>query len=415
MTAPRVILHVDMDAFFASVEQRDDPSLRGKPVLVGGTSGRGVVTAASYEARKFGCRSAMPMAQAMRLCPQALVVKGRHGVYSAVSRQVMTILESFSPDVQPVSIDEAYLDCSGVLRHHATGQPDADGFGAGHRIAEQIRRRVRAELGLTCSVGVAGNKFVAKVASDLNKPDGLCVIRPEEARDVLGPLPIGVLRGVGPHAAEKFIALGIRTVAQLRDADAARLLSLSAQFGDQLDAWQRMCHGHDDRRVHAGEAQKSIGKEQTFRQDDGDMGRLLAVLMKQAEHVCRELREARLLCRTVTIKIRTGDFVTVTRSCTLDRPASSVADVFPVAERLLREWGAGNRVPGGGVLPLRLLGISLHQLTDQQQLDLFAAKADERHDKLDAVSDAIVAKFGSGAISRLRSLGAAKRDDSNKR
>lgn len=404
-----------MDAFFASVEQRDDPSLRGKPVLVGGTSGRGVVTAASYEARKFGCRSAMPMAQAMRLCPQALVVKGRHGVYSAVSRQVMTILESLSPDLQPVSIDEAYLDCSGVLRHHSTGQPDADGFGAGQLIAEQIRRRVRAELGLTCSVGVAGNKFVAKVASDLNKPDGLCVIRPEEARDVLGPLPIGVLRGVGPHAAEKFTALGIRTVAQLRDADSTKLLALTSQFGDQLDAWQRMCHGHDDRRVHAGEAQKSIGKEQTFRQDDGDLGRLLAVLMKQTEHVCRELRETKLLCRTVTIKIRTGDFLTVTRSCTLDRPASSVADVFPVAERLLREWGAGNRVPGGGVLPLRLLGISLHQLTDQQQLDLFAAKADERHDKLDAVSDAIVAKFGSGAISRLRSLGASRPDDSNRR
>jgi len=429
MAAPRIILHVDMDAFFASVEQRDNPELRGKPLLVGGTAGRGVVTAASYEARKFGCRSAMPMAQAMRLCPHALVVRGRHGVYSAVSKQVMTILESVTPDVQPVSIDEAYLDCSGVLVHHGFDLARGgvfEAFAAGRAIAVHIRQRVKAGLQLTCSVGVAGNKFVAKVASDLNKPDGLCIISPDEAEATLGPLPVGVLRGVGPHAAEQLARFGVIKVSHLRTADENLRASLQRRFGDQADAWLAMASGLDDRTVHAGEAPKSLGREQTFGQNIGDLTVLEAVLMKQAEHVCRELRAEKLLCRTVTLKIRTGDFATLTRSFTLDRPGSGVDEIWPAAHRLLLEWAKMNtqlsdpstsapaRRSGGAsagmnrVMPLRLLGISLHQFTTEQQLDLFTAPVDARQGKLDKVADVIAAKFGPGTISRLRGMGGGR-------
>ena len=431
MAAGRIILHVDMDAFFASVEQRDNPQLRGKPLLVGGAAGRGVVTAASYEARKFGCRSAMPMAQATRLCPQAIVVRGRHGVYSAVSKQVMTIFESVTPDVQPVSIDEAYLDCSGVLVHHGFDLNQGgvvEAFAAGHAIAAHIRHQVKAQLQLTCSVGVAGNKFVAKVASDLNKPDGLCIITPDAAEATLGPLPIGVLRGVGPHAAEQLARFGVTKVYQLRTADENLLASLRRHFGTQTDAWQAMAHGHDERTVHASEAPKSLGKEQTFGQDMADLTTLEAVLMKQAEHVCRDMRAEKLLCRTVTVKIRTGDFATVTRSITLERASSGVAEIWPAAHRLLLEWARNNRpmsdpstsgttgIAGRAgtlartdgalfqITPLRLLGISLHHFTTEQQLDLFTAPLDVRHDKLDKVADAIAAKFGPGTIGTLRGM-----------
>ncbi|MCW5766213.1 MAG: DNA polymerase IV, partial [Phycisphaeraceae bacterium] len=219
MPVARTILHVDMDAFFAAVEQRDRPELRGRPVLVGGTGRRGVVTTASYEARRFGCRSAMPMAQARRLCPAAVVVPGRMGVYSAVSRQVRAILERYTPDVEPLSIDEAFLDVTGSARLK----------GDGRSIAESIRREIRAELSLAASVGVAPNKFLAKVASDLAKPDGLRVIEPGRERQALDPLPVGVIFGIGPRAAERLAGAGIRRVADLAalGAEGAR-----ARFGE---------------------------------------------------------------------------------------------------------------------------------------------------------------------------------------
>ncbi|MFN8817831.1 MAG: DNA polymerase IV [bacterium] len=403
----RVILHVDMDAFFASVEQRDDPVLRGKPVLVGGSAGRGVVTAASYEARRFGCRSAMPMAQALRLCPQAVCVKGRHGVYGEVSRQVMEVLAGISPDVQKVSVDEAYVDCTGVTRL----------WGDGPAIAQLVRSRVREAVDLPCSVGIGPNKFLAKVASDLAKPDGWREITAQAAAATLAPLPVTVLRGVGPAAAERLAKLRVRTVADYLATD---LGMLRRAFGEQAEVWARMAVGHDDRPVAVrGEAAKSIGKEQTFSEDVGDPERLRATLLAQCEAVARHLRADGLRARTVTIKVRLADFSTFTRSRTMDEPADTTERIWRTAAELLEEWVAANPAPAtdatgargvrGHTRALRLLGVSLHELTDQAQLGLFDQPDAERLEKVDRVADAIAERFGKEAIGRARAIGGGRK------
>lgn len=385
MSTARTILHVDMDAFFASVEQRDRPELRGKPVLVGGTGPRGVVAAASYEARVYGCRSAMPSAVARRLCPQAVFVKGSYARYKEDSRRVMDILESFSPVVQPVSIDEAYLDATG----------SAGLFGSGAAIGQAIRARVRAELDLTCSVGVAPNKFLAKLASDLNKPDGLKVITPDTVRATLDPLPVSRLPGVGPAAERALHRLGVRTIRDLHAMPAEVLRSRFDDFGDHL--W-RLARGIDDRAVETDREAKSISHEHTFAQDLTDPDAVRAVLADEAEQVARRLRRHGRFARTVVVKIRFGEFETVTRSVTLDTPTDRTDAIVAAARALFDRWARGFR-------PVRLIGAGVSNLTDSPgQAGLFDAANAERQRAVDRAADRIAEKFGKRAVQRASAL-----------
>lgn len=385
MESVRTILHVDMDAFFASVEQRDRPELRGKPVLVGGTGPRGVVAAASYEARKFGCRSAMPSAVAKRLCPHAVFVKGSYEVYKKDSERIMDILESFTPLVQPVSIDEAFLDVTGSFGL----------FGPGEAIAAEIRARVKQELSLTCSVGVAPNKFLAKLASDLRKPDGLTVITPETIRRTLDPLPVSRLWGVGPAAEKSLHKLGIRTIADLHALPLEVLRSRFDDFGEHL--WN-LARGLDDRPVHTDREAKSISHEHTFAQDLEDPDAVRAVLADEAEQVARRLRRHGRYARTVTIKVRYGDFETVTRSATLDHATDRTDEIAAAARSLFDTWARAFR-------PVRLIGAGVSNLTDAPgQIGLFDAGEAEKKRAVDKAADAIANKFGKRAVQRASAL-----------
>jgi DNA polymerase-4 len=305
MAAPaRTILHVDMDAFYAAIEQRDRPELRGRPVLVGGRGKRGVVTTASYEARPFGCRSAMPMGKALRLCPDAVVVPVRMEVYARVSRQVRAILERFSPDIEPVSIDEAFVDLTNV----PMWSPRAVAA------AREIKRMVREETRVTASVGIGPNKFLAKVASDMHKPDGLGVIEASRAQETLAPMPVGVLWGVGRVSGERLAKWGIRTVGDLLAFDER---DLAREFGDAGAHWRRLALGLDDRQVASEHTSRSIGRERTFGDDIADPHRLRAILMDELEHAARSLRAEGLVCRRVALKLRRPDFRTSSRSSVL--------------------------------------------------------------------------------------------------
>ncbi|MBS0187423.1 MAG: DNA polymerase IV [Planctomycetes bacterium] len=415
--SPRVIAHVDMDAFFASVEQRDNPDLRGKPVLVGGSSKRGVVMAASYEARKFGCRSAMPTAQALRLCPQAIVVKGGHGKYFAISKQVFGVVRSFTPDVQPISIDEAFFDLTNVMHLHAKGWDrehawEEPGRGGDMRsrpagpieplraLGLAIKQRIREAVDLPASIGISGNKFLAKLCSDLSKPDGLKILPPQDAEEALKPLPVGVIFGVGPKAQERLRQLGIRTIADLRGFGEDRLVS---RFGDHARDWLGLARGDDNRPVRTSREQKSIGKERTFFENIGDPEELRALLLSFVEDVARSLREDGLKTKGVTLKLRLGDFRTFTRSRALEEPTDATKDIWAAAWSLLQEWLQERKGA------LRLMGVSLHGLTEQTQLGLFAAEPapvqrDISESKVDSTLDAIVKKFGRDAIRRGGSL-----------
>lgn len=379
-----------MDAFFASVEQRDHPELRGKPVLVGGTGPRGVVAAASYEARVFGCRSAMPSAVAKRLCPHAVFVKGSFAQYKEDSARVMAILESYSPLVQPVSIDEAFVDVTG-----SSGL-----FGGGVAIAEAIRQRVRSELMLTCSVGVAPNKFLAKLASDLNKPDGLAVITPETIRSTLDPLPVSRLWGVGPAAEKSLHRLGVRTI---RDLHALPLDVLRARFDDFGEHLWNLARGLDDRPVHTDRAAKSISHEHTFAQDLEDLDAVRAVLADEAEQVARRLRKHARFARTVTVKIRFGDFETVTRSATLEAATDRTDAVTNAARALFDQWARAFR-------PVRLIGVGVSNLTESAgQAGLFDAGDAEKKRAVDRAADLIAERFGKRAVQRGSALHHQKR------
>lgn len=385
MNETRTILHVDMDAFFASVEQRDHPELRGRPVLVGGDGPRGVVAAASYEARVFGCRSAMPSVVAKRLCPHAVFVKGSFEQYKEDSRRVMEILGSFSPRVQPVSIDEAFVDVSGSLGL----------FGTGVAIGEEIRRRVKSELLLTCSVGVAPNKFLAKLASDLNKPDGLAVITTDTVRTTLDPLPVSRLWGVGPAAEKSLHRLGVRTIRDLYALPKEVLRSRFDDFGEHL--WN-LARGLDDRPVHTDREAKSISHEHTFAQDLADADAVRAVLADEGEQVARRLRKHGRFARTVTVKIRFGDFETVTRSVTLESPTDRTDAIVAAARALFDEWARSFR-------PVRLIGVGVSNLTDSAgQAGLFDTGDGERRRAVDQASDLIAARFGKRAVQRASSL-----------
>lgn len=387
MSVTRVILHADLDAFFASVEQRDNPSWRGRPVLVGGSGPRAVVAAASYEARAYGCRSAMPMQAARRLCPQAIIAPVRMARYAEESRRFMAILGDHSPCVQALSVDEAFLDATGMERL----------LGSGEDIARSIRARVRAELGLTCSVGVAPTMLVAKLASDLRKPDGLMAIAAHEVMETLAPLPIDRMWGVGPVAAESFRARGIMTFGDLQRLSQADAAALLGEHG--ASAWE-MARGIDERSVTPHRDRKSVGHEETFDADLPGIDAARAALLPLVEATGRRLRERGLAGRTVTVKLRTGDFTTITRRTTLDAPTGRTDALWQAARGLLERWCAG------GYLPLRLVGVSVSGLVpDADAQALFHDPADERARRIDAARDAAARKFGEGAISSALGLG----------
>jgi DNA polymerase-4 len=383
-TRPRQILHVDMDAFFAAIEQRDRPELRGRPVLVGGDPhGRGVVSAASYEARPFGCHSALPMAQAVRLCPQAVIIRPRMERYAEVSRQVFEILEQFTPLIEPLSIDEGFLDVTGTERL----------FGPAEQTARELRRRICAETGLTASVGVAPNKFLAKLASDLRKPDGLVVVPPDGVQDFLDPLPIGRLWGVGKATLKRFEQLHVQTFADARRLTAAEL---RRHFGETGEHFYHLVRGDDQRPVVPDREARSISHEQTFATDVADLEYLRSVLLSQTEDVARRLRRHKLLARTVTIKIRRPDFQTITRRATLAAPTDQTALLWQAAAGLFDTWARG------GVHPVRLLGVGVSQFVTGpgQQLPLFDEDTTRRSRSLDQTIDQIRERFGRDAISR---------------
>ncbi|NCF39941.1 MAG: DNA polymerase IV [Planctomycetia bacterium] len=377
--AERTILHLDMDAFFASVEQRDDPALRGRPVLVGGRGGRGVVAAASYEARRSGCRSAMPMAEALRRCPEAVVVKPSFERYEADSSRIMEILETASPMVEPLSIDEAFIDVTGSRRL----------LGAGPVIARGLKQTIKGELGLTASVGVAPCKFVAKIASDLEKPDGLTVFEAEGVAARLASLPIERMWGIGPKSRARFEARGIR---RFEDLQRWSPESLAATFGDAAARFHTLAHGVDDRPVVGDRTAKSIGHEQTFGVDLGDPSEVEAVLLRHVERVGTRLRRRGRRARSVVVKIRDGAFVTNTRSATLDRATDRTDLLWETARTLFRAWS---------FRPVRLIGMSAERFEDDDP-GLFTGIDEEesRSRRLDAATDAIRDRFGGEAIAR---------------
>jgi DNA polymerase IV len=381
----RIVLHVDMDAFYASVEQRDRPELRGMPLLVGGEGPRGVVCAASYESRRFGCRSAQPMAVALRLCPQAIVVPPRFERYRAASERLFGILEDVSPLVEPLSIDEAFVDVSGTQRL----------LGPAVEVASRIRRRVREEIGVTASVGIAPNKFLAKLASDLGKPDGLTVVEPDRIQELLDPLPVERIWGVGPRTGERMRALGVATIADLRAWPWDRLVE---EFGiASAEHFATLARGEDDRDVVPDAQAKSLGHECTFETDIEDPDAVRDVLLRQAEDVGRRVRRHALRSRGVTVKIRYGDFETITRSATLDTPTDATDELRRAARELFDAWAETS------FRPVRLIGVTAGRLSDcGAQLGLFDAAEQERRRRLDRALDALQDRFGSDAIRRGR-------------
>lgn len=349
----RKIIHVDMDAFYASVEQRDDPALRGLPVAVGGSSGRGVVAAASYEARRFGVRSAMPSARAARLCPDLVFRKPRFDVYREVSRQIRAIFLDYTPHVEPLSLDEAYLDVTADLK----------GIGSATRIAQEIRRRIRAETQLTASAGVSYNKFLAKLASDQNKPDGLCVIRPGEGARFVAGLPVRRFHGVGPRGAEKMARLGIETGADLAARD---LAFLRANFGSFAEYLFRAARGVDLRQVRADRPRKSVGGERTFFQNIEDPQALRETMDHIVDVVWERIERAEARGRTVTMKLRYADFQTLTRARSLHHFVADKAEFAALGHALLAE-----QLPLPQ--PIRLMGLTLSALEQDEDTARHAA------------------------------------------
>ncbi|MFY7837268.1 MAG: DNA polymerase IV [Novosphingobium sp.] len=345
-TGIRKIIHVDMDAFFASVEQRDDPSLRGLPVAVGGSSGRGVVAAASYEARKFGVRSAMPSARAVQLCPDLIFRKPRFDIYKGVSQQIRNVFLHFTPHVEPLSLDEAYLDVTDDVR----------GIGSATRIAELIRQRIRAETGLTASAGVSYNKFLAKIASDQNKPDGLCVIRPGEGAAFVASLPVRRFHGIGPRGAEKMARFGIETGADLRTKD---LAFLRANFGSFADYLYRAARAIDLRQVKADRPRKSVGGERTFERDISSGAALRETLERIIEIVWERIERSGAKGRTVTLKMKFNDFTPCTRAKSLARPIADRCEFATLSRELL---DAQLPLPK----PIRLMGLTLSALEGEE-------------------------------------------------
>lgn len=382
------ILHVDMDAFYASVAALDDPSLRGKPIIIGGTEGRGVVSSASYEARRFGVRSAMPMGQAMRLCPTAIVVSPDFSRFLEESAKVMAIFHQVTPLVEPLSIDEAFLDVRGVRR--LWGSPAA--------IARDLRARVLSETGLTCSIGVAATKHVAKMASTISKPDGLLVVSAAETDAFLRPRSVRALWGVGPKAAESLEGRGIRTIADVVDTPREVLdRALGPAMGERV--WH-LARGIDPRSVDTGRVEKSVGHEETFNEDISDPLILHAELRRLADRVGARLRSGGWEASTIAIKVRFADFTTISRSQTLPEPTAVGQRIGDAAHELFASVDSR--------LPIRLIGVRAEKLQPAGSAPLALWDDDEGWRRIEDALDGATAKFGRGAVTRATLLGKAR-------
>lgn len=386
MSAAGNILHVDMDAFYASIEQRDDPALRGKPLVVGGGNNRGVVAAASYEAREFGVRSAMPMREARRRCPELLRVAPRMSHYRSVSREIFSIFREYTPLVEGLSLDEAFLDVAASLTL----------FGPAIDIARQIKQRIHAVTGLTASVGIAPNKLVAKIASDLDKPDGLLAVGEDRLRQVLDPLPVAVIPGIGRRTLAQLGQAGIATLADLRRAPDRALEPI---FGRYAGRARDRAGGVDDRPVLASRPEKSISAEETFDTDLHRTTDLNRQLLRLTERTATRLRRKALCAATLQVKIRQSDFTTHTRQRALRPPANGTDQLYEAARQLLQIWRREH--PGARI---RLLGVGGSDLAAAAQQDLFAGADAAGDPRLDRTVDRIRDRFGTPSLQRARSL-----------
>ena len=391
MANNRTVIHVDMDAFYASVEQHDNPELAGKPVIVGGTGPRGVVAAASYEVRQFGVRSAMPVREALRRCPAAICIRPRMRRYQEVSRQIFEIFRSFTPLVEGLSLDEAFLDVTASLKLH----------GSPAELGRKLKTTIRTATGLTASVGIGTNKLLAKIASDLEKPDGLCHIEPHRVHEILDPLPVGALSGVGPQTRKALHRAGIYTLEDLRMAPEGLLQPVFGRFAART---KEKAAGIDHRPVSPLSADKSISAEETFDTDIGDRVLLKKELLGLTERTATRVRRKNLLVGCVSLKIRRSDFTTFTRQRRFQPPTNETAKLFGIAVKLLEQWLDQN----SGV-ELRLLGVGMSQFSEAEQMDLFAPA--NAANPVDTTVDRIRARFGAGAIQRGRGVKADRTPD----
>ena len=379
-----MILHIDMDAFYASVEQLDNPRLKNKCVIVGGTSNRGVVSAASYEARQFGIHSAMPIYQAKQKCPQGIFVPPRMGRYKEVSKKVMALLRDFSPLVEPVSIDEAYMDITGCQRL----------FGEPQETAREIKRQIKKTVQLTCSIGVAPNKFLAKIASDLEKPDGLTLILPDKVAEFIDSLPIKKVPGVGKKMYRQLELLSIRTLGDVQRLPEKTLVKHLGKFGRRLGA---LSSGADHSPVSPHTPHKSISSERTLAADTRDTQLLKRYLLRQSEGVAKQLRKAGVRAKTITIKIKDADFKQVTRRTTIAIPTQSSKIIYRHAEILMDNFKITKKI--------RLIGVGtsgFSSVTASLQMGLFENHAETKDgwEKVDKTLDSISKKFGKDIIRR---------------
>lgn len=386
----RAIIHVDMDAFYASVEQGDAPELRGQAVIVGGLGARGVVSAASYEARRFGVHSAMPMVRARALCPRAHFLRPRMARYREVSEQIFAVFKELTPLVEGLSLDEAFLDVTGSLRL----------FGSREAIGQLLRERILARTGLQASVGMAHNKFLAKLASDVRKPAGFVSVPPDGVQAFLDPMPVGRLWGIGRKTEPRLRAVGLLTIGQLRRADPLVLRDI---LGNRSGHFLALARGEDEREVSTDQPDKSISHEVTFDVDLMDGRELLAELQRQAEAVARRLRHQHLAARTVQLKIRDRQFRTMTRSLTLRAATQGTRTIYQSGKSLLSRWLRENHNT-----PVRLLGIGVSGFEDAEpELERGGAAA------LDAVLDRISERFGSGAAGRGLGMAGRRKKESD--
>ena len=385
-----MIIHLDMDAFYASVEMRENPELVGLPVVVGGPSkSRGVVAAANYEARKFGVFSAMPMSQASRLCPELRIMPVNMALYVSVSKQIHEIFNRYTPEIEPLSLDEAFLDVSGSLKL----------FGTAADIARRIKQEIKDELHLVVSAGIAPNKFVAKIASDFDKPDGFVVVEEKDMQDFLDPLPVKRIWGVGKKTEIQLNNFGISTIKDLRNQSERWLIE---RFGKQGDQIYRLAHGLDKREVISDAKAKSISNENTFLEDIRDKETMLAYLSHLTEQVAARLREKDRKGKTVNIKIRFHDFTTITRSKTLLESTNQTQQIWQAVKALFNTAIATGATGISASNAVRLLGVGVSGFTKEtvQQGDLFSEES--KHDELDEVADEINQRFGKLKIHRGR-------------
>lgn len=385
----RAILHIDMDAFYASIEQRDNPELVGKPVIIGGKVGRGVVSTASYEARKYGVRSAMPISEAVRRCPDGIYIPPNIPKYRAVSEQIMNIFHRYTPDVEAISLDEAFVDVTGSQKL----------FGSAEQIGRAIKQSIYEELQLTASVGLAYNKFLAKLASDLDKPDGFFIVMPEDLQEKIWPLSIRRMMGVGHKTADMLERMGVKTIGQLAVMDSGLLEHIFGKAGVQM---HELANGIDARMVESVREAKSFGRETTFPTDISDQYTLETVLFTLADDVCHSLRSHHVKGRTVSIKIRYPDFKSITRAITLEQYTSSFEPVYNTVKQLMEKHYTDGT-------PVRLIGVTVSNLKQEteiiEQQDLFAdQKTVKKVDALNKVLDNLNDKYGSEIVHRARKI-----------